>query len=347
VTPPPVRPRPPAPAPAPALPTSRPTAGPAEPAEGFGSGTRGGAGGRVIVVDEPTEATLRRALVDANTSGHAVVRFAVSAPIAIVRPLPHLVAPFVTFEGNGATLDGTNLIREVALLDVRSHDVIVRDLRFRNGYDNLRVQGDDAHDILVTHVSSTGSNDDGISIGYGAHDVTVQWSFLAGDTRSIFCKYGATTHVTVHHSWLQKGWIRSPLFYGPMVVDFRNVIVEDWGEWGSRFWQGASGNVVNSLWSLSPYAARRGGKADSALRLMQSGPVHLSGNVFRGSFGPQATSDTPIPTAPVRTDDVATMEASVRARAGCLPRDAVDRAYIGLADGWNVGKGNPLRLPAQ
>jgi hypothetical protein len=28
-----------------------------------------------------------------------------------------------------------------------------------------------------------------------------------------------------------------------------------------------------------------------------------------------------------------------------LPRDSVDRAYIALADGWRVGKNQPLASP--
>ncbi|HXJ34028.1 MAG TPA: hypothetical protein VMS22_08285 [Candidatus Eisenbacteria bacterium] len=300
------------------------------------------------MVDAPTENALRRALVDANQTGHVTIRFAVSAPIAIVRPLPYLTAPFVTVEGNGGTLDGSNLAKDVALLDIRTHDVVVRDLRLRNGYDNLRIQGSEAANVLVSHVSSTGAADDGISIGYGAHDVTVAWSFLAGNTRSLFCKYGETTHVSVHHSWLQKGWIRSPLFFGPMVADLRNVIVEDWGEWGSRFSDGASGNVVDSLFVLSPYARKAGGKSDSGLRLVDSGPVYLSGNAFRGTTMPAltGTASAPVPTAPVHTQAVAVMEPAVRSRAGCLPRDRLDRAYIDLRDGWHVGRAAPLRPSA-
>jgi hypothetical protein len=328
---------------APAAPTRVPTGPAAERAEGFGSGTRGGAGGRVIVVRDPSEESLGRAFADANRTGHATIELAVSTPIAITRPLPRLTAPGLTIEGRGATLDGAGLASEVALVDIRTHDVIVRDLRLRNGYDNLRIQGPDAADVLVTHVSSTGANDDGISIAYGARDVTVQWSFLAGNTRSIFCK--DATRVSIHHTWVQKGWIRSPLLSGGVLADLRNVIVEDWGEWGSRFEDRSSGNVVDSLFVLSPYARSVGGKADSALRAVGAGPVHTAGNVFRGAAAPAfATAGAALPAAPVHTDEVATMEPQVRARAGCVPRDRLDGAYIGLADGWRVGRSEPLRL---
>jgi hypothetical protein len=315
--------------------------------EGFGAGTRGGEGGRVINVEESSEAGVKLALQRANKTGGVIVRFPENATIAIRGMLPRLTASNVTIDGNGATLDGAEMVKEVALLDVRGHDVIVRDMRFRNGYDNLRIQGDDAHDIFVTHVSSSGSRDDGISIGYGAHDVTVQWSFLAGNTRSVFCKYGDTTDISLHHLWIQKGWIRSPIFSGHIRADVRNIIVEDWGEWGTRFEDGATGNVVGSLFTLSPYAVSVGAKGDSALRFMNAGPVFTDRNVYRGEakapIQPSGATK-PIDAPEVLTHDVDSMEDIVRGGAGCMPRDAIDRAYIATRDGWHVGEHQPLNL---
>ncbi len=319
----------------------------AEPIEGFGAGARGGEGGRVIVIDDTSEDNLRKILNDVARTGNATVRFEVDGPIEITRPLPHLTSPHVTIDGNGATLDGSGLQKQVALIDIRTNDVIVRNLRLRNGYDNLRLNGPDAYDVAVSHVSSTGAIDDGISVGYGAHDVTVQYAFVAGNTRSFFCKYDGTAEISLHHSWFQKGWIRSPLISGAVRADVRNVIVEDWAEWGARFENGASGNVVNSLFTLSPYARRIGGKPAAALRFVESGPVYASGNVVRGEALPIArgTADAPVKVPPVRTASVAEMEKDVRSHAGCLPRDEVDDAYIMLQTGWHVSESEPLRNP--
>jgi hypothetical protein len=300
-------------------------------------------------VEEPSEAGVKLALQRANKTGGVIIRFPENAMIDVHGMLPRLTASNVTIEGNGATLDGVAMVKEVALIDIRNHDVVVRNLRLRNGYDNLRVQGDDAHDIFVSHVSSTGSRDDGVSIGYGAHDVTVQWSFLAGNTRSVFCKYGTTTDISLHHMWIQKGWIRSPIFSGHIRADVRNVIVEDWGEWGTRFEDGATGNVVASLFVLSPYAASIGAKGDSALRFMNAGPVFTDKNVFRGEArapifrgGAQKAFDAP----PVLTHDIDSMEEIVRTGSGCMPRDAIDRAYIAAHDGWYVGENHPVLPPS-
>jgi hypothetical protein len=319
---------------------------PREPIEGFGAATIGGAGGRVITISEPTQAAVRAAFLDANKTGNAIIRFDVHDTISIVKKLPILAAPGLTIEGGGATLDGSEMNEGSAIIDIRTNDVIVRDLRLRNGDDNLRFQGPEAYRAVVTHVSSTGSNDDGISIGYGAHDVTVQYSFFAGNTRSVFCKYPGTNNISLHHVWIQKGAIRSPIFSGKLVADMRNVIVEDWGEWGSRFEDGASGNVVSSLFTLSPYAVAIGGKPNSALRFKEAGAVYTADNASHGLSLPPATGTAaaPIAAPPVHTLKVGEMEAVVRARAGCLPRDHIDTAYVTMTSGWRVSETRPFRL---
>jgi hypothetical protein len=317
-----------------------------EPLEGFGADTRGGAGGRVITIGEPTEDAVRTAFDDANRTGNAIIRFATTRPIAIVDKLPILAKPNLTIEGNGATLDGSGMKSGSAILDVRTNDVIVRDLRLRNGDDNLRIDGPEAYRVVVTHVSSTGAGDDGISIGYGAHDVTVQYSLIAGATRSIYCKYAGTTNVSLHHNWIQKGAIRSPIISGPIVADLRNLVIEDWGQWGARFEDGATGNLVGSLFALSPHAVTVGGKPHAALRLKGAGPVYVAGNAVRGKVEPlvAGTAAAPIATPPVTTLKVGEMEKIVRARAGCLPRDPIDAAYVEATSGWKVSETEPLRL---
>lgn len=317
----------------------------ADPSEGFGTTTPGGDGGAVIRVTEATEEAVRAAFTAAN-AGHAIVRFEVTTPIPIRKALPRLTGAFVTIDGNGATLYGDGFSRTAGMVDVRGHDVVVKDIRLRNAGDNLRAQGNGAYNVVFRHVSSTGAADDGISVGYGAHDVTVQHCFLAGNTRSVFMKYGATTNVSIHHSWIQKQWVRGPLVSQAIFADLRNLVVEDWTSWGTRFEKDSSGNVVGSLFLLSPYATSVGGKTNSALRLMQSGQVYTAGNGYDGMVagGDEGGATAPLPAPPVTTLPVAEMADVVRTRAGCLPRDGVDQAYIVRTDGWDVGESSPFRL---
>jgi PKD repeat protein len=315
-------------------------------AEGFGAATPGGAGGRVVEVAEATDAAVRRAFDQART-GHAQVVFRTAGPIAIERPLPRLEGAFITLEGNGVTLDGSRLSATAPLVDVRGHDVIVRNMRLRNGGDNLRIQDASAYNVLVSHVSSSGALDDGISIGYGAHDVTVQWCFLAGNTRSVFVKYKGTTNVSIHHTWIMKQWIRGPLISGSALADLRNVILEDWVLWGARFEGTSTGNVVDSLFREGPYADSLADGGTSALRATGDARIHTAGNAYAGDARPAAPGKAAVAfgTPPVTTQTVAEMTPQVERGAGCMPRDAVDQAYIDLATGWRTTESQPVRLP--
>jgi pectate lyase len=314
--------------------------------QGFGASTPGGAGGRTIRITEATDRAVRDAFEEAQ-AGDVIVVFEVDAPIEIASPLPQLIGAFVTIDGNCATLVGTGLGATQAMVDVRGHDVIVRNLRLRDAGDNLRAQGPGAYNIVFDHISSTGATDDGLSIGYGAHDVTVQYSFLSGNTRSIFIKYDGATNVSIHHTWITKQWIRGPLVNGAM-VDLRNLIVEDWTEWGTRFEEGATGNAVNSLWVLSEHARSVGGKVAATLYGYNPapGPVWVEGNAYRDQAQEawSGTAAEPLPAPEVTTHSVVEMEPIVRAQAGCLPRDSVDQAYIDLRDGWDIADSRPLRI---
>jgi len=59
---------------------------------------------------------------------------------------------------------------------------------------------------------------------------------------------------------------------------------------------------------------------------------------------PEGHETAPLPAPPVTTHSAAEMTDRVHARAGCLPRDAVDQAYIATQNGWDVSKFSPFRI---
>jgi hypothetical protein len=321
------------------------------PLQGFGTETKGGAGGTVISINQATEGAVRAAFNQANAADKAIVEFNVGGVIPVQSALT-LNGDFITVKGNGVTLEGRTSSGEGwsnvgPLLEVTGHDVIVQNIRVRNGGDNVRAQGNGAYNIVFDHLTSQGSHDDGISIGYGAHDVTVQNSLFAGNTRSMFIKYGDTDRISIHHTWIMKQWIRGPLASQDAFVDFRNNIVSDWQLWGVRWEKSAMGNIVNSILEESAYAARQFGNTSNGVRISSDRAVYAAGLEFRGEalvsdFTP--TSATELPAAPVNTQSVAAMEPGVRANAGAFPRDDVDRQYINMTDGWSLGGGRPLRF---
>jgi hypothetical protein len=324
-----------------------------QPLEGFGAQTRGGAGGNVVHVSDATDAAVRHAFEVANhASGPTIIDFDVPGPITIDSPIL-VTANNLTVEGNAATLVASSGLGETvaATLQFAGHDVIVRNIRLRNGGDNLRAQPthdnpDGTYNIVFDHISSTGANDDGISIGYGSHDVTVQYSFLAGNDRSIFIKYGDTTRVSLHHNWIMKQWIRGPMASSSAFVDIRNDIDQDWQLWGMRYEQHASGNVINTLYDESSYAQSHFGNSQDGMINISDQPVYTSGLVFVNAAHPSydATSDTELPAAPVTTQSVADMVPNVHANAGAMPRDSIDQQYIDYTGAWSLGDRNPLRL---
>jgi hypothetical protein len=146
-----------------------------------------------------------------------------------------------------------------------------------------------------------------------------------------------------------KQWARAPLASSVQNLDMRNMIVEDWTSWGARLENEGSGNFVNNLFSMSARAVALGGKAHAGLYLIQDGPAYAAGNEYRDrawrwnsvAFG---NVEEPLDTPRVTTHSVPEMEQIVRASAGCLPRDAVDRTYIATRTGWTVRVYEPWRI---
>jgi hypothetical protein len=163
-----------------------------------------------------------------------------------------------------------------ALLEIQGSNVLVRDLHLRNGYDNIRIQGPNAHHVTISHCSSTGARDDGISASNrpgdpGApHDITIQHNFLAGNTRSMFLKSNEPSQhverVSVHHNWMLRQWVRGPMADGSRDVDLVNNVVEDWAEWGTKFDHGATGNLAYNAYRQSAYAKDLGKLVDPNCR---------------------------------------------------------------------------------
>lgn len=99
-------------------------------AEGGGMYSFGGRGGKIMVVTSLADegpGTLREAC---ETGGARIIVFNVAGEIHLKRPI-HLVAPYVTIAGQTAPGQGVVVTGET--LEVDTHDVIIRYMRFRRG----------------------------------------------------------------------------------------------------------------------------------------------------------------------------------------------------------------------
>ncbi len=170
-------------------PTTNPNSIPAFPgAEGFGSDTTAGRGGRVIEVTNLNDSgpgSLREAI---NASGPRIVVFRVAGTIGLNSPL-RVSNPFVTIAGQSAPGGGITLRGMTAntdpIMEITAHDVVVRYLTFRAGPpsagDALAIQTDDhnTYNIVIDHVSASWAVGRVLMTWYDVHDITIQWSILS------------------------------------------------------------------------------------------------------------------------------------------------------------------------
>ena len=267
-------------------------------AEGFGALTPGGRGGRTIIVSTLNDAgpgSFREAV---TAKGPRVVVFAVGGLITLESPVS-IEEPFVTIAGQTAPGDG--ICVRGHQVSVKTHDVVVRYLRFRLGdlqqaeEDSFDIVGD-AHDVIVDHCSATWSVDENLSPSGGIRNVTVQWCLIAESlNRSVHSKgphgYGSLARaiggVTFHHNLWAHNAARNPRLgdnyaQPPFpVFDVRNNVIYDYGEMASGMTgDRLSVNYVNNYVRPGPSSDRTRGIivfTDTA-----EAKYFLSGNVVDG-----------------------------------------------------------------
>jgi pectate lyase len=207
-------------------------------AEGHGSVTRGGRGGRVIAVTnlEDSGAGSLRHAVDAE--GPRTVVFRVSGTITLESPLK-ISNPYITIAGQTAPGDGVALRKHPLQID--ADDVVIRYIRVRlggeSGSDTDAIESRYRRNIILDHVSASWSVDEAVSLYHG-ENVTVQWSLIAESLYKSHHDKGAhgfggiwgSNYSTYHHNLLAHHSSRNPRFAsGCGYTDYRNNVVFNWG----------------------------------------------------------------------------------------------------------------------
>ena len=335
---------------------------PAPAPAGFGAATRGGAGGAALAVTTLADSGPGSFRAAAVAAGPRTIRFEVAGLITLAAPLV-IRQPFVTIDGSTAPGGGVCIRGDE--VSIRTHDVIVRHLRFRPGdiagreVDALNVM-DDSHHVLIDHVSASWAVDENLSASGGIHDVTIQWSIIAeGLNRSVHSKgahgYGSLVRavggVTLHHNLWAHNDSRNPRLgdnygKGPYpVFDVRNNVIYDFGAIASGMTgDRLSANYVNNY--IRPGPSSRGARGVIVLTDTAQASFYVEGNVIDGRDGttdralfdrtelegrPLVTLvDRPFPAPPVRTTAAAVALKEVLADAGATKprRDAVDTRLV-------------------
>ena len=281
-------------APAPAEPAELP----AFPgAEGFGSTTPGGRGGRVLLVtnlDDDGPGSLRAAC---EAEGPRIVIFRVAGTIALTHAIM-VRNPFMTLAGQTAPGDGLCL-RDFPFV-VATHDVVVRYLRSRLG--DVTGRAEDCIDFfhgasnsIFDHCTATWSIDEALSLSGRVSNVTVQWCLIGESLQASKHPKGphgygslarAEGPVSFHHNLWVHNDARNPRLgdnYGHPpypVFDVRNNIIYDYGQICSGLTQGRlQVNYVANYIKAGPSSRAR-------TPITVGGPSELQfyirGNVFEG-----------------------------------------------------------------
>jgi pectate lyase len=266
-------------------------------AEGFGSSTPGGRGGKILWVtnlENGGPGSLRAAC---EAEGPRIVIFRISGLISLSSPIV-VQNPYLTIAGQTAPGDGI-CIRNYAFA-VTTHDVVVRYLRSRLGdqsgqeSDSITL-GSGARNVVMDHCSASWSVDEALSLTGNVSDATIQWCLIAeGLNQSIHKKgahgYGSLARangpITFHHNLWAHNDSRNPRLgdnYGKPpfpIFDVRNNIIYDYGATCSGLTQGVlKVNYVANYIRPGPSS-----RASSPIRIGGPSDLHfyIRDNIFEG-----------------------------------------------------------------
>ena len=217
-------------------------------AEGYGCATPGGRGGQVLTVSnlyDEGPGSLRAAL---EARGPRIVVFAASGTIEVSEQIvvddPYLTIAGQTAPGGGITLRaGPDNVS--GLVDVRTHDVVIRFLRFRPGapdgasgenVDGLNIWEPGSHDVVVDHNSFSWAVDENVSTWDDARDITFSWNIVAQGLRyathpqgehskGLLVSGDAARDMSVHHNLFADNTARNPQVSAPGKVQVVNNVV--------------------------------------------------------------------------------------------------------------------------
>lgn len=269
-------------------------------AEGFGTQTVGGRGGRVIEVtnlNDEGSGSLRAAV---QASGPRIVVFRIGGTIKLTRSLT-ILNPYLTIAGQTAPGDGI-MLRDAGIL-VKTHDVVVRYLRVRRGpggFGDSIWAGAGAYNVVVDHCSLSWATDENASITEVARNVTFSWNIisegLANSTHpegshSMGTLLEQTENISLHHNLYAHNDLRNPRLTDQGQAEFVNNVVYNWNQMGSELSsaslvQPSFGNFIGNYYKPGPNHSGR-----SAIDIRNG--IHPDSRLYlKGNLGPGRNSDT-------------------------------------------------------
>lgn len=281
-------------------------------AQGGGMYSFGGRGGRVITVNSLADSgpgSLRAAL---ETGGPRIIVFNVAGIIQLKERI-RVRAPYVTLDGSSAPGDGVCIAGNTVEID--THDVIIRHLRFRRGETwvgdrNDSLGGNPVGNIIIDHVSASWGLDENLSMYRHMYrppggttdeklptvNITIQNSISSEGLNPYHHAFGSTIgglNSTFHHNLWASNTGRNPSV--GMIGDFTfvNNVLFNWvhrtvdgGDHRSFF------TVLNNYFKPGP-ATPRGSPISYRLLKPESersktvidnfGRAYVAGNIVEGN----------------------------------------------------------------
>jgi pectate lyase len=157
-------------------------------AEGFGSMTIAGRGGRVIEVTNLNDSGpgSLRAAIDATEPRIVVFRVAgmIELKTTLLVDSPYITIAGQTAPGGGVTLRPIEAVVD-PLLEIDTHDVVVRYLTFRAGPPapgdavDISTVNHDTYNVVLDHSSMSWGIDQVFATWYDVHDISIQWNIFS------------------------------------------------------------------------------------------------------------------------------------------------------------------------
>jgi hypothetical protein len=287
-------------------------------AEGGGMYSFGGRGGKVYVVkslDDSGPGTLREAL---EAGGPRIVVFNV-AGIIHLKDRIRIRAPYITIDGSSAPGDGVCVAGDT--VELETHDVVIRNMRFRRGNTwvgdrNDSLGGNPIGNIMIDHVSASWGLDENMSMYRHMYqppdggkelklptvNITIQNSIFSEGLNTYNHAFGSTIggyNSTFHHNLWACNTGRNPSV--GMIYDFTfaNNVVFNWrhrtvdgGDQRSFY------NIINNYFKPGPATPHDDSVGHRILKpearrakppVDDYGKAYVAGNVMEGND--QITAD--------------------------------------------------------
>ena len=333
-------------------------------AEGFGSRTPGGRGGRVIQVTNLNPSGPGSLQAACSAEGPRIVVFEVSGVIPGEVSIPHgqITIMGQTAPGAGITIKGMLITKYDPEGLARYPDIVIRFLRVRPDpvpgvawADALQFSG--VRNCVLDHLSLSWSSDETMDI-YSSRNLTVQWCAIEeSDTEGhpegrhnyALINGPGGGEVSIHHNLFAHHSRRCPAVSdGPadvrnnLVYNFRDGFLHDnepndmgYNIIGNYYKQGPNDNIYPfNFWRGTTYYLHDNYLESRAGSGSYTGPVEdpwaeadkLYGLQVYANLGIKAKQPTEVP--PVATQSPLDAYELVLANAGCLPRDTVGRRTV-------------------